>query len=75
MRVVSLEEKRHSSTVGKEKFVTFSSWTLVMCVAYFLLAIIDQIISIWGSDIGFISSLQTITFVTGIYVFFDGIRS
>jgi len=72
MRVVSLAENEDIvlNPVGKGKFVTFSSWTLVMCVAYFLLAIIDQIINIWGSDIGFISSLQTITFVTGISMAF-----
>ena len=72
MRVVSLAENEDivMNPVGKDKFVTFSSWTLVMCVAYFLLAIIDQIINIWGSDIGFISSLQTITFVTGISMAF-----
>ena len=72
MRVVSLEENEDIvlNPVGKEKFVTFSSWTLMMCVAYFLLAIIDQIINIWGSDVGFISSLQTITFVTGISMAF-----
>lgn len=72
MRVVSLAENEDivMNPTGKGKFVTFSSWTLVMCVAYFLLAIIDQIINIWGSDIGFISSLQTITFVTGISMAF-----
>ena len=72
MRVVSLAESQDivMTPVGKEKFVTFSSWTLVMCVVYFLLAILDQIINIWGSDIAIISSLQTITFVTGISMAF-----
>ena len=72
MRVVSLAENQDivMTPVGKEKFVTFSSWTLVMCVVYFLLAILDQIINIWGSDIAIISSLQTITFVTGISMAF-----
>ena len=72
MRVVSLAENQDivMTPVGKEKFVTFSSWTLVMCVVYFLLAILDQIINIWGSDIAVISSLQTITFVTGISMAF-----
>ena len=56
MRVVSLKKMKNSSEpVGKEKFVTLL--TLVMCVAYFLLAIIDQIISIC-SDIGFISHIK-----------------
>ena len=72
MRVVSLAENQDivMSPVGKEKFVTFSSWTLVMCVVYFLLATLDQITNIWGSDIAIISSLQTVTFVTGISMAF-----
>jgi len=72
MRVVSLAENQEiiMSPKGKEKFVTFSSWTLLMCVAYFLLAIIDQIVNMIGSEIPLISSLQTITFVTGISMSF-----
>lgn len=72
MRVVSLAENQDivMSPVGKEKFVTFSSWTLMMCVVYFLLATLDQIINIFGSDIPIISSLQTITFATGISMAF-----
>ena len=72
MRVVSLAENQEivMTPTGKEKFVTFSSWTLLMCAAYFLLAILDQIVNMIGSDIALISSLQTITFVTGISMSF-----
>ena len=72
MRVVSLADNQDVVIypVGKEKFVTFSSWTLMICLTYFLLAILDQIVNMIGSDIALISSLQTITFVTGISMSF-----
>ena len=72
MRVVFLAENEDIVLypVGKEKFVTFSSWTLIMCVAYFFLAILDQIINVTERDIGFISLMQTITFATGISMAF-----
>ncbi len=72
MRVVSLADNQDfvMNPVGKDKFVTFSSWTLIACVAYFLSAIVNQIINMIGSNIGIIASFQTISFVTGISMSF-----
>ena len=72
MRVITLEDNQEVllTPTGKEKFVTFSSWTLLMCVAYFLLATINQIITMVGEGVAWLASLQTITFVTGISMAF-----
>ena len=44
MRVVTLDENKEFilNPIGIKKFVTFSSWTLLMCLGYFLIAIINQ---------------------------------
>ena len=72
MRVVNLADNQEIllNPVGKEKFVTFSSWTLVICVTYFLLATVNQIIRMVGEQVVWLASLQTVTFVTGISMAF-----
>ena len=57
--------------VGVQKFVTFSSWTLLTCTAYFLSAIIYQIQLIFEfSTITWLPSLQTILFCMSISMAF-----
>ena len=50
MRVVTRTENKQVvlNPVGVEKFVTFSSWTLLMYVGYFLTASIGQIIEMYN---------------------------
>ena len=72
MQVIALTDNQEIllTPTGKEKFVTFSSWTLLMCVAYFLLAVVNQVITMVGEGVTWLASLQTITFVTGISMAF-----
>ena len=73
MHVVLLEcnEDILLHPVGINKFVTFSSWTLLACTGYFLLSSINQIQLIFASTTTtWLGSLQTILFCMGISMAF-----
>ena len=73
MRVVSLNENKEFvlNPVGIEKFVTFSSWTLLMCFGYFLIAVINQTMDLLNVNaISWLYSWQMIIFVAGISISF-----
>ena len=72
MRVVTRTENKQVvlNPVGVEKFVTFSSWTLLMYVGYFLTAIIGQIIEMYNYSNTLLLGIQTMMFVTGISMAF-----
>ena len=72
MRVVTRTENKQVvlNPVGVEKFVTFSSWTLLMYVGYFLTASIGQIIEMYNYSNTLLLGIQTMMFVTGISMAF-----
>jgi len=73
MHVVLLKDNEELliHPVGVQKFVTFSSWTLLTCTAYFLSAIINQLQFIFEfSTITWLPSLQTILFCMSISMAF-----
>ena len=73
MMVVRLESNQEEllHPVGIEKFVTFSSWTLLVNVLYFAVASLLQLLNNGeSSDIGLLGNLQVILFVGGISMAF-----
>ena len=73
MMVVRLEGNQEEllHPVGIEKFVTFSSWTLLVNVLYFAVASLLQLMNNGeSSDIGLLGNLQVILFVGGISMAF-----
>ncbi len=73
MMVVRLEGNQEEllHPVGIEKFVTFSSWTLLVNVLYFAVASLLQLMNSGeSSDIGLLGNLQVILFVGGISMAF-----
>jgi len=73
MMVVRLESNQEEllHPVGIEKFVTFSSWTLLVNVLYFAVASLLQLVNNGeSSDIGLLGKLQVILFVAGISMAF-----
>ena len=73
MMVVRLEDNQDVllHPVGIEKFVTFSSWTLLVNVLYFAVASLLQLLNNGeASDIGLLGKLQVIFFVAGISMAF-----
>ena len=73
MLVVRLEDNQEVllHPVGFEKFVTFSSWTLLANVLYFAVASLLQLMNNGEtSDIGLLGTLQVILFVAGISMAF-----
>ena len=73
MMVVRLEGNQEEllHPVGIEKFVTFSSWTLLVNVLYFAVASLLQLMNNGeSSDIGLLGNLQVILFVAGISMAF-----
>ena len=73
MMVVRLEDNKEVllHPVGFEKFVTFSSWTLLANVLYFAVASLLQLMNNGEtSDIGLLGTLQVILFVAGISMAF-----
>ena len=73
MMVVRLESNQEEllHPVGIEKFVTFSSWTLLVNVLYFAVACLLQLMNNGeSSDIGLLGKLQVILFVAGISMAF-----
>jgi hypothetical protein len=73
MMVVRLETNQEEllHPVGIEKFVTFSSWTLLVNVLYFAVASLLQLVNNGeSSDIGLLGKLQVILFVAGISMAF-----
>ena len=73
MMVVRLESNQEEllHPVGIEKFVTFSSWTLLVNVLYFDVASLLQLLNNGeSSDIGLLGNLQVILFVAGISMAF-----
>ena len=73
MMVVNLEDNQEVllHPVGFEKFVTFSSWTLLANVLYFAVASLLQLMNNGEtSDIGLLGTLQVILFVAGISMAF-----
>ena len=73
MMVVRLESNQEEllHPVGIEKFVTFSSWTLLVNVLYFAVASLLQLLNNGeASDIGLLGKLQVIFFVAGISMAF-----
>ena len=73
MMVVRLEDNQEVllHPVGFEKFVTFSSWTLLANVLYFAVASLLQLMNNGeSSDIGLLGTLQVILFVAGISMAF-----
>ena len=73
MLVVRLEDNQEVllHPVGLEKFVTFSSWTLLANVLYFAVASLLQLMNNGESgDIGLLGTLQVILFVAGISMAF-----
>ncbi len=73
MMVVRLESNQEEllHPVGIEKFVTFSSWTLLVNVLYFAVASLLQLMNNGeSSDIGLLGILQVILFVAGISMAF-----
>lgn len=73
MMVVRLESNQEEllHPVGIEKFVTFSSWTLLVNVLYFAVACLLQLMNNGdSSDIGLLGTLQVIFFVAGISMAF-----
>ena len=73
MMVVRLEDNQEVllHPVGFEKFVTFSSWTLLANVLYFAVASLLQLMNNGEtSDIGLLETLQVILFVAGISMAF-----
>ena len=73
MLVIRLEDNQEEllHPVGIEKFVTFSSWTLLANVLYFAVASLLQLLNNGEStDIGLLGTLQVIIFVAGISMAF-----
>ena len=73
MMVVRLEGNQEEllHPVGIEKFVTFSSWTLLVNVLYFAVASLLQLMNNGeSSDVGLLGKLQVILFVAGISMAF-----
>ena len=73
MMVVRLESNQEEllHPVGIEKFVTFSSWTLLVNVLYFVVASLLQLMNNGeSSDVGLLGKLQVILFVAGISMAF-----
>ena len=73
MMVVRLESNQEEllHPVGIEKFVTFSSWTLLVNVLYFAVASLLQLMNNGeSSDVGLLGKLQVILFVGGISMAF-----
>ena len=73
MMVVRLEDNQEVllHPVGFEKFVTFSSWTLLANVLYFAVASLLQLMNNGEtSDIGLLGTLQVVLFVAGISMAF-----
>ena len=73
MMVVRLEDNQDVllHPVGIEKFVTFSSWTLLVNVLYFSVACLLQLMNNGeSSDTGLLGKLQVILFVAGISMAF-----
>ena len=73
MRVISMKEFEEviCHPVGLSKFVTFSSWTLLSNVAYFLFSIINHLLNNYGiSTPNVLLQIQIFTFCTGIAMAF-----
>ena len=73
MRVVSLDKNEEFilNPIGIKKFVTFSSWTLLMCLGYFLIAVINQTMELLNVNaISWLYSWQMVIFVAGISMSF-----
>ena len=73
MHVVRLEgnEDVLLHPIGIQKFVTFSSWTLLTCTGFFLLSSINQLRFMFDvSAISWLMSLQTVLFCMGISMAF-----
>lgn len=73
MLVIRLEDNQEEllHPVGVEKFVTFSSWTLLANVLYFAVASLLQLMNNGEStDIGLLGTVQVIIFVAGISMAF-----
>ena len=73
MHVVRLEgnEEVLLHPIGIQKFVTFSSWTLLTCTGYFILSSVNQLRFIFdAASITWLVSLQTILFCMGISMAF-----
>ena len=73
MVVVSLKEQREIILYpqGLEKFVTFSSWTLLANIAYFSVACLNQILELRNISIPeFLLQIQLIIFCFGISIAF-----
>lgn len=73
MLVIRLEDNQEEllHPVGIEKFVTFSSWTLLANVLYFAVASLLQLMNNGEStDIGLLGTVQVIIFVAGISMAF-----
>lgn len=74
MHVVNLKDNSDVllHPLGKEKFVTFSSWTLLACTGYFLLSLVSQIQSSLNfNQTSWLPSLQTALFCIGISMAFQ----
>ena len=73
MRVISIRtgDEIIEYPTGLTKFVTFSSWTLLANVSYFLLAVVNQILLGLGYDaLGVIAQVQVVIFCVGIAMAF-----
>ena len=73
MRVISMKEIEEVIRYpeGLSKFVTFSSWTLLSNVAYFLFSIIIHLLNHYGISIpNILLQIQIVTFCTGIAMAF-----
>ena len=73
MRVISIRtgDEIIEYPTGLTKFVTFSSWTLLANVSYFLLAVVNQILLGLGYDApGVIAQVQVVIFCVGIAMAF-----
>ena len=73
MRVISLRDSEELilHPDGLSKFVTFSSWTLLSNVAYFLFSIIYHVLEKYEVSIpNLLLQLQIVTFCTGIAMAF-----
>ena len=73
MHVVSLKDNKEIllHPIGFQKFVTFSSWTLLATTGYFLLSLINQSQPSLGFErLSWLLSLQTILFCIGVSMAF-----
>jgi len=73
MRVISFKESEEviRYPTGLSKFVTFSSWTLLANVSYFLLSTVNQLGELLGLSLPILfSQIQVIVFCSGIAMAF-----